>query len=96
VPAARPDGLGATVAGSVEPFGLVTALALTAAGCALAGLVSGFDWWAGPLAVVLVVVGAGLLVHRAGRRFGGITGDVLGAAVEVGTAAALLAVAIAT
>ncbi len=95
VPAARPDGLGATVAGQVTPPGLVTTLAGSAVGCAGLGLISGFDWWAGPLAVTLVAIGAGLLVRRAVARFGGITGDVLGAVVEVGTAAALLALAVA-
>ncbi len=48
-------------------------------------------WWRG-----LVVAGAGLLVgaaltYRCVRRFGGVTGDVFGAAIEVTLAAMLLA-----
>jgi adenosylcobinamide-GDP ribazoletransferase len=90
VPAARPEGLGATVAGSVRPATVAAVVLAAALVCSLFGLVSGFAWWAGWLAVVSVVVSTGLLVRRTRRRFGGITGDVLGAAVEIGTAAALL------
>lgn len=93
VPAARPEGLGATVAGSISPNSFGAALFTTAVVCSLIGLASGFDWWAGALAVAVVVTAAGLLVQRAVRRFGGITGDVIGAAVEIGTTAALLTLA---
>ncbi len=93
IPAARPEGLGATVAGSVSVISLGAVLAAAAIACSLIGLASGFDWWAGAFAVVAVVVGTGLLVRRAANRFGGITGDVIGAAVEIGTTAALLTLA---
>jgi adenosylcobinamide-GDP ribazoletransferase len=87
IPAARPDGLGATVAGTVpRPVALLVPL-LTAV---LAGLPLG-----GHAAVAVVagcVVGAALAAHAA-RRLGGITGDILGAAVEWGTAAALVVLA---
>jgi adenosylcobinamide-GDP ribazoletransferase len=49
------------------------------------------------LAVVAVLVGlaaAALLLHRCVRRFGGITGDVLGALTETAATAALLVFAI--
>jgi adenosylcobinamide-GDP ribazoletransferase len=65
-------------------------------GCSLLGLASGLDWWAGPWAVATVVVATGLLVRRVVSRFAGITGDVIGAAVEIGTTAALLALAATT
>lgn len=93
VPAARPEGLGATVAGSVHPVLFGASIGTAAAACSLLALVSGFSWWVGALAVAAVVVTTVLLVQRAIRRFGGITGDVLGAAVELGTAAALLTLA---
>jgi adenosylcobinamide-GDP ribazoletransferase len=93
IPAARPEGLGATVSGSVDRKSLGAAIVATAVCCSLIGLASSFDWWAGALAVAVVVVMTWLLVRRAVSRFGGITGDVIGAAVEIGTAAALLTLA---
>jgi adenosylcobinamide-GDP ribazoletransferase len=93
VPSARPAGLGAMVAGSVSPKAFTATLLASAAVCAVLGRLGGFPWWAGALTVAVVVVTTVALVHRAIRRFGGITGDVIGAAVEIGTAAALLTLA---
>jgi len=73
---ARPDGLGALVAGTQSP--LVAAawwVALAAAGFLVAP-------WHGPIAVALAGALVLLLVRHTRRRFGGITGDVLGAACE--------------
>jgi adenosylcobinamide-GDP ribazoletransferase len=84
VPAARPGGLGALVAGS-QPWWVPVAwwTALAAAGLAL-----------GLHATIGVVLGAALVVtlswHTA-RRFGGMSGDVLGAACELATTAVLVA-----
>jgi adenosylcobinamide-GDP ribazoletransferase len=50
--------------------------------------------WTWPLAVAVGLVVAALLVSRAVRRLGGVTGDVMGASVEVATTAALLTVAL--
>jgi adenosylcobinamide-GDP ribazoletransferase len=87
VPAARPDGLGALVAGS-QPVAVPVAwwLALTAAGT----LVVPGRWWLGVVAVALAGgVVLGLTAHT-GKRFGGITGDVLGAACELAGTAVLV------
>ena len=48
--------------------------------------------WQGPMAIVVGAVGAALLVRHCVRRFGGLNGDVLGAASETAVAvtAALL------
>ena len=87
VPAARGTGLGTLVAGTVPA---AIPVALTAA--ALAG--------AYPFGIVVpIAVAAGLaaslaLTALAVRRLGGITGDVLGALVEVATAVCLLVTAI--
>jgi adenosylcobinamide-GDP ribazoletransferase len=90
VPPARPEGLGATVAGSV-PRVAAAGVGLAAAG--LSTLVPGLPWWRGPLAVLLAYATAGALLWRCAKRLGGVTGDVLGAGVETGVAAALLALA---
>jgi len=90
VPSARPEGLGATVAGSVA-MPVAAMVFVVAAG--LSALAPGYDWWRGPLAVGVAYAVAGLLLWRCVRRLGGITGDVLGACVEAATAAALLALA---
>ncbi|MDI3387212.1 adenosylcobinamide-GDP ribazoletransferase [Streptomyces sp. B-S-A8] len=94
VPAARPDGLGAAVAGTVSVrsasavLGVVT---VVAAGC-------GALWGEATVSAavrcggaVLVAVGAAeLLLRRCVRRFGGVTGDVFGALAETAATAALV------
>ncbi|WP_284749222.1 adenosylcobinamide-GDP ribazoletransferase [Amycolatopsis sp. RTGN1] len=90
VPSARPEGLGATVAGSV-PRTVAIGIAVAAAG--LTVLIPGTDWWRGPLAVVLAYAVTAALLARCTKRLGGVTGDVLGAGVEVAVAASLLALA---
>ena len=87
VPAARPGGLGATVASSQPWWAAVVWWAVLAAGgFAFAGL-------RGALAVGLGVVVVVALSWHTARRFGGMTGDVLGAASELATAAALVVLA---
>ncbi len=90
VPAARADGLGATVAGSVPPAAFVIlAVTWTAACAAAASLTGGNPVTAVAAALGALVVGA-VVVRTAVRRLGGITGDVLGATTELATAAALV------
>ena len=87
IPAARPTGLGALVA-DTQPA-VVPALWWVGLAGAGAFVVPG-RWWQGPLAVVLaggVVLG---LSWHTRRRFGGITGDVLGAASELAVAVVLV------
>jgi adenosylcobinamide-GDP ribazoletransferase len=91
VGAARPDGLGRLYTGTVPApvaASVWVALAALLAGC---GSWAGLSWWRGALAAALAVAVVGLLVARAVRRFGGVTGDVFGAAVEVALAALLVA-----
>jgi adenosylcobinamide-GDP ribazoletransferase len=99
VPAARPDGLGALVAGSVAPVTavLLTAvtLAVTVAGIFVAAAVAAVPVeWILPVAVAAGLVAGAALGEHAGRRLGGVTGDVLGAVAETATAACLLVTAI--
>jgi adenosylcobinamide-GDP ribazoletransferase len=48
-------------------------------------------WWTGPLVAVAGWLAAAALLHRALRRFDGLTGDVLGAVVETTLTVALVA-----
>jgi adenosylcobinamide-GDP ribazoletransferase len=108
VPAARADGLGSAVAGSVTRGGLLgaavvtlTCLALVGAGyVALVGVdLAAAPPWSSGIAVLVGVVLAcattGLLGARCVRRLGGVTGDVLGAAVELSFTVCLVVLALA-
>ena len=88
VPSARPDGLGAMVASTV-PLPAVLAGAALAAGLGAAA-VPGRPWQ-GPIAVAVALFAVLLLLRHTVRRFGGITGDVLGAAVELAVTLSLIA-----
>jgi adenosylcobinamide-GDP ribazoletransferase len=80
VPAARPDGLGALVAGTVPTTACLVA-GLVVAAVAVPAIPG--HAWRGPLAVALAILAVLALLQHATRRLGGITGDVLGAATEV-------------
>jgi adenosylcobinamide-GDP ribazoletransferase len=93
--ASRADGLGAMVIGSVTPTRTVIAGALAAVVAGVTAATGPLPWatallW-GPLAAVGVALGLGWLTQR---RFGGSSGDVLGATAELATLAVLLVLAL--
>ncbi|MFS8100117.1 adenosylcobinamide-GDP ribazoletransferase [Lentzea alba] len=83
VPAARPEGLGALVAGTQHPLVVVGTWVVLAAAAVPLG-------WRAVVAVVVAGALVWLLVKHTGKRFGGITGDVLGAAAEIALLAVLV------
>ena len=98
--AARRDGLGTTVIGAVPAWAaLLWTLVVAASAMGLARLASGSTTPTVVLAALAAVVAgvvAGVMTGvRARRGLGGLTGDVLGASVELATTAALVVAALA-
>lgn len=97
VPAARPQGLGAVVAGSVPVPTAVAAAVLTvlvAAGLAWTESSAEEAAVTGAAAAVLGLCAAEWLLRRCGRRLGGVTGDVFGGLAECAGTACLVVLAL--
>lgn len=91
VPPARPEGLGAAVAGVVPLAGAVPAALAVAGVAAAAGASTGaYGVVLAVAAVVLAVTAGELLLRHCVRRFGGVTGDVFGGLAETAATTALV------
>jgi adenosylcobinamide-GDP ribazoletransferase len=90
VPSARPDGLGDTYTGTVALPVVVLVWLACAVVLSLAGAWAGLAWWRGALAGAAAIAVVGVVVARAVRRLGGVTGDVFGAAIELSLAVLLV------
>ncbi|MEE1755160.1 adenosylcobinamide-GDP ribazoletransferase [Streptomyces sp. SP18CS02] len=95
VPAARPEGLGAVVAGTVPARWALAVSAAVLAGCAAAGAPWG-AWNAlhHALAAAVALLAGEWLLRRCVRRLGGVTGDVFGAVAETAATVALVALTV--
>ena len=95
VPAARPGGLGAAVAGAVPRGAALAVVALSVLGACAAGVAfGGLSGLRFLLAAVGGVLVSEALLRRCRGRFGGVTGDVFGAVCEVSATSALLVLAL--
>lgn len=93
---AADTGLGVVVVGSVPSIQAVAATALSSLVAAALLVVAGLSITAAALAVVAAVAAALVLRRSALRRFRVLSGDTLGAAVELATTAILLIAAVAS
>lgn len=87
IEAATPKGFGALVAGtqSLSTVVLWCAAAVTASMWAVED-----RWWQGPVVLVVALGAAEISVRHCTRRFGGMSGDVLGAVLEATTTIAVI------
>lgn len=91
VPPARPEGLGEAVAGSVSWLRWGASWLLVGVAVLFVARATGAPWPAAGAGVVTAALAAEGVLAVVVRRLGGITGDVLGALVEVALTVLLLA-----
>lgn len=89
--AARSGGLGATVVSTVPWPAAVASTGLVLAWAGAIGWLTSTSALVGPVVVLSALAAAALVRHAAVRRLDGLTGDVLGATVEIAFASACCA-----
>ena len=93
VPAARRSGLGVAVAGSVPVVAAALSWIAVVGTMVLATTLLG-RWWCGLMAAALAGAAVLILVRVCLRRLGGVTGDVMGASIEIALTLLLVCLAV--
>ena len=93
VPAARKSGLGVAVAGSVPVLAAALSWTAVIGTMVLAAALLG-RWWCGLIAAALAAAAVLILVRVCLRRLGGVTGDVMGASIEIALTLLLVCLAV--
>jgi adenosylcobinamide-GDP ribazoletransferase len=94
VPAAKNQGLGVAVAGSVPWIAAFLAWLAVAVVLGVGQALLGGSYAIGAITAVVAGLGVFLLVRRCERRLGGVTGDVMGASIEVALTIMLVGIAV--
>jgi adenosylcobinamide-GDP ribazoletransferase len=68
----------------------IVGTAVSAAFVSVVFALDGLDWWHGAVSLAAGLTAAAMVTLHCVRRLGGVTGDVLGAVVEISLAAMLL------
>ena len=93
VPAARRSGLGVAVAGSVPVVAAALSWIAVIGTMVLATTQLG-RWWCGLIAAALAGAAVLILVRVCLKRLGGVTGDVMGASIEIALTLLLICLAV--
>jgi adenosylcobinamide-GDP ribazoletransferase len=93
VPAARRSGLGVAVAGSVPVVAAALSWIAVVGTMVLATALLG-RWWCGLIAAAFAGAAVLILVRVCLRRLGGVTGDVMGASIEIALTLLLVCLAV--
>ena len=93
VPAARRSGLGVAVAGSV-PVGAAALSWIAVVGTMVLATTLLGRWWCGLIAAALAGAAVLILVRVCLKRLGGVTGDVMGASIEIALTLLLICLAV--
>jgi adenosylcobinamide-GDP ribazoletransferase len=94
IPAAKNQGLGVAVAGSVPWIASFLTWLAVAVVLGVGQALIGGSYATGVIAAVVAALGVLLLVWRCERRLGGVTGDVMGAGIEIALTILLVGVAV--
>jgi adenosylcobinamide-GDP ribazoletransferase len=93
VPAARKNGLGVSVSSSVPVVAAALSWIAVIGTMVIATTLLG-RWWCGLIAAALAAAAVLILVRVCVRRLGGVTGDVMGASIEIALTLLLVCLAV--